>query len=90
MMQQESATRCFKWAEINYENGEPDLALFLFRKGVSHRMLAGDTMEEVQNFILPLMSEEAINSLIRLNDKIETKAVEYTKWADKVSCLFHM
>lgn len=90
MQNHESAIQCFIWAEMNYEAGAKPLALFLFRKGVSHLILSDIDPEKVMDMCLPYMTEECVTALESYNDLVSTDPVEYIKWCDTVSCLFHM
>lgn len=90
MQNQESAIQCFKWAEANYEMGCMPLSLFLFRKAISHLLLADVALDECFRVAFPHMSEECIHALEVYNDTVSNDPVEYMKWADSVSCLFHM
>lgn len=64
-----------------------DLALFLFRKGLTQLVMTDLSLETQTEVAASVLGREAFEDLLAFNEQIESSSVAYNAWQSRVSCL---
>lgn len=77
-----------RWCARAWADGEMlDLALFLFRKGLTQLVMTDLALETQMEVAASVLGREAFEDLVAFNEQIESSSVAYNAWQSRVSCL---
>lgn len=77
-----------RWCARAWRDGEMrDLALFLFRKGLTQLVMTDLSIETQTEVAASVLGREAFEDLMAFNEQIESSSVAYAGWQSRVSCL---
>jgi hypothetical protein len=77
-----------RWCARAWHDGEMrDLALFLFRKGLTQLVMTDLSLETQTEVAASVLGREAFEDLLAFNEQIESSSVVYNAWQSRVSCL---
>ena len=77
-----------RWCTRAWRDGEMrDLALFLFRKGLTQLVMTDLSLETQTEVAASVLGREVFEDLMAFNDQIESSSVAYAGWQSRVSCL---
>lgn len=77
-----------RWCVRAWKDGEMrDLALFLFRKGLTQLVMTDLALETQTEVAASVLGREAFEDLLAFNQEIESSSVAYNAWQSRVSCL---
>ena len=77
-----------RWCARAWADGEMcDLALFLFRKGLTQLVMTDLSLETQTEVAASVLGREAFEDLVAFNEQIESSSVAYNAWQSRVSCL---
>lgn len=77
-----------RWCARAWRDGEMhDLALFLFRKGLTQLVMTDLALSTQTEVAASVLGREAFEDLLAFNEEIESSSVAYAGWQSRVSCL---
>lgn len=77
-----------RWCARAWRDGEMrDLALFLFRKGLTQLVMTDLALATQTEVAASVLGREAFEDLVTFNEQIESSSVAYNAWQSRVSCL---
>lgn len=77
-----------RWALRAWKDGEMrDLALFLFRKGLSQLVMEDITVETQAEIAASILGRIAFEDLSAFNDEVISSPALYSAWRARISCL---
>lgn len=77
-----------RWCKRAWMDGEMrDLALFLFRKGMSQLVMSDLKFETQVEVAASILGRQAFEDLVKFDEEINGCTLQYAAWRDRVSCL---
>jgi hypothetical protein len=77
-----------RWCARAWKDGEMrDLALFLFRKGLTQLVMTDLNLSTQTEIAASILGREAFEDLMTFNDQIEQSTVAFNGWQSRISCL---
>ena len=77
-----------RWCARAWADGEMrDLALFLFRKGLTQLVMTDLSLATQTEVAASVLGREVFEDLMEFNEQIESSSVAYNAWQQRVSCL---
>ena len=77
-----------RWCARAWRDGElRDLALFLFRKGLSQLIMEDLAFETQVEVAASILGREAFEDLSNFNQEIGSNLLTYSAWQTRVNCL---
>lgn len=77
-----------RWCARAWRDGEMrDLALFLFRKGMTQMVMTDLALSTQTEIAASILGRIVFEDLMVFNEEIENSSVSYNAWQQRVSCL---
>lgn len=77
-----------RWCKRAWKDGEMrDLALFLFRKGLSQLVMEDLPFEIQVEVAASILGREVFEDLAQFNNEVNSCPLQYAAWRERISCL---